>query len=103
MQSARAQTRAAEGFPEGLAIGGQVALACGGDGNEHHGVLDPVAEAGGIEVDDVGVEAQALGQPAHVGGHVERIARLGAVDDEGSPGVHVGRAVLCFGYRRTRM
>lgn len=42
MQTARAQSGASEGSPEGLAVGGQLALAGGGDGDQDDVVLQQV-------------------------------------------------------------
>lgn len=95
------QAGAAKGPPQLLAVGGELALAGGGDGDEHDRVLQQLFlrggseggvkqppwrayEADGIELGDVGVEAQTLGQAAQLFCNVLGVSCLGAVDDQGS-------------------
>jgi hypothetical protein len=102
LQAARAQSSAAQRLPEGLAVCRQVALAGGGDGNQHHRVLEqlllqrrsePLArermrltyKTDGVQLGHFCIEAQAFGDPAQLLGHVLCGARFGAVEHESAP------------------
>ena len=48
-------------------------------------------KANSVQFSNVGVESQSLGDPAHFLGYILSIARLGAIDDEGTARLLQGR------------
>lgn len=111
VQTARAQTSTPQGAPEDLAVERQLALARRRDGDQDDFTLQQLSllhnqpgagalkgkgtyKGHGIELDDIGIEAQPLSEAAQLLSDVLGVACLGAVEHESAAG---GGACSCHG------
>jgi hypothetical protein len=112
LQTPRAQPSTSNGFPEFLTIRWQFALACRRYGDKNDIVLEQLFlprstiapshvaslltyKTDGVQLRDFRFESQAFRDPSHLLSDVLRIARLGAINNQGPARLLCARHCRC--------